>query len=483
MIFVILVAAVLFRIIALNQSLWLDEAININNAIALDFKTLILNYSLGDFHPPLYHAILKGWIIISEPLTRFIDSEAVFRIPSIIFGVLTVFVTYLIAKKLYEKKTALIAATLMATAPLHIYYSQEARMYALAAFLASASVYFFISLVKKDTLGNWVGFMISTTLMLYSDYLPYLLLPTYVLFLFINRKRIPPGTLKSFVPAYVLVFILLIPWLLIFPDQIKGGLSAASSTPAWAKVVGSTDAKSFVITFVKFTIGRISHDNNLIYALIFAPVALYISFLSALSILRQTSARSFLWFWFAVPIIAAFVLSFFIPVFAYFRLLFVLPALYIILASAINIVNWPKLTRILLLLALAINMTAATIYFTNPKFHREHWKEAVSFVSANSSPTSVALFEAGSSMAPFDFYNNGQIEAKGAINGLNAKPEEVEVKVKEATKGKTKVFLFQYLTQITDPQGLVFKELSRQGFVNTGTKDFSGVGFVYVFEK
>ena len=51
------------------------------------------------------------------------------------------------------------------------------------------------------------------------------------------------------------------------------------------------------------------------------------------------------------------------------------------------------------------------------------------------------------------------------------------------TQDTNKVFLFQYLSQITDPEGFVFSELSKKGFANVHTKDFDGVGFVYEFAR
>src|SRR3990167_3456876 len=188
MILFIILIGFLLRLVNLDQSLWLDEAININFVKSLSFKELILNYSLSDLPPPLFHVLLKSWISL------FGSSEIAIRFPSIIFGVGTVFITYLIGKKLFETKTALIASTLIATAPLHIYYSQEARMYMMAAFLASLSCYFFITILEKDSLISWFGFVTSTTLMLYSDYLPYVLIPLFVFYLFINRRNITKGT-------------------------------------------------------------------------------------------------------------------------------------------------------------------------------------------------------------------------------------------------------------------------------------------------
>src|SRR3972149_8754481 len=357
MIFIILLIALVIRFISLNQSLWLDEAINVNAARALEFKSLFFDYSLSDFHPPLYHLILRGWILL------FGSSEISVRLPSVILGVATVFITYLIGKKLFENKTALIGATLLATSPLHIYYSQEARMYMLAAFLTSLSVYFFISILKKDNLWVWFGFVISTTLMLYTDYLPYLLIPVYLLYLLIARRKIALTTLKSFIPAFILILILITPWLIILPKQLQVGLFAKAASPAWAQVVGSPSLKNLAVTFVKFTIGRIAYDNNLVYALLFTPAALFVIFLFLLSLLRMSYQRFFLWFWFFGPVLAGFVISYFIPVFAYFRFIFVLGAYYLIWAMAINTINWIPLVRVLLSCALIINLASSTFYF------------------------------------------------------------------------------------------------------------------------
>ena len=475
MIIIIIIVALILRVINLDQSLWLDEAINVNNATNLDYKTLTLNYSLGDFHPPLFHVVLKTWILL------FGNSEIAVRSPSIIFAIFSILLVYLIAKKLYDKKTALIAATLLATAPLHIYYSQEARMYMLAAFLVSLSVYFFISLIKSDKIIYWIGFIASTSLMLYSDYLPYLMIPTYLLFIFLNRKKIAKSTLVSFIPASLVILILLIPWLTLFPEQLKTGLSASSASPAWTQVVGAASFKNFFLTFAKFTIGRISLDNNLTYALLFAPVAMYVVLLFLLSLFRMSKNRSFIFLWFFTPIVLGFAISFLIPVYAYFRFIFVLPAFYLIWASAINTVNWALPIRILLTLALIVNISSSIIYFVNPRFHREHWREATTYVKKESTNKTLILFESSLPFAPFDYYNRESLDAKGAFKSFSATQKEVDLTLENLVQNNDKIFLFQYLSGITDPQGLVFKKLTNLGYENISTKDFPGVGFVYEF--
>src|SRR5688572_2524708 len=108
MIFFILTVALILRLINLDQSLWLDEAINVLAAKNLPFWHYVTGYSIGDFHPPGYFVILWVWGHI------FGFSEISVRMPSVLMGVGTVFITFLLAKDLFSKKIALIAAFLLA---------------------------------------------------------------------------------------------------------------------------------------------------------------------------------------------------------------------------------------------------------------------------------------------------------------------------------------------------------------------------------
>ena len=108
---------------------------------------------------------------------------------------------------------------------------------------------------------------------------------------------------------------------------------------------------------------------------------------------------------------------------------------------------------------------------------------ATSYVIGNSTAKSIILFESPYTFAPFDYYAKGKINGAGALDSFNADQSKVKEKVTFLTRDKNHVFLFQYLSQITDPQGLVFKELTNLGFSNLKTKDFEGVGFIYEFRR
>ena len=127
---VILLVATGLRFYRLHaQSFWNDEG---NTARLVERPVpLIIEGAAGDIHPPGYYLLLHVWRAFTG------DSEFALRAFSALCGVLTVAVTAAVGQRVGGRRTALGAALLVAVHPLAIYYSQEARMYALLG-LASA---------------------------------------------------------------------------------------------------------------------------------------------------------------------------------------------------------------------------------------------------------------------------------------------------------------------------------------------------------
>src|SRR3989338_2066633 len=144
MIWGILGLGIILRLISLNQSLWLDEAINVMAAKSFSLPGMVTQYAVADFHPPGWFAVLWFWGKL------FGYSEISVRLPSVIFGVVTIYITYLLGKKLVSKNLGLLAALLIAINPLHIYYSQEARMYSMAVLAVVVNIFILIKLIHKE---------------------------------------------------------------------------------------------------------------------------------------------------------------------------------------------------------------------------------------------------------------------------------------------------------------------------------------------
>lgn len=471
MIWPILITGLILRLISLNQSLWLDEAINVLAAKNYSLINLLTQYARADFHPPGYFFLLWVW----GRLFNF--SEVSMRMPSVIFGVLTIWLIYLIGGKLVSKSFGLIAALLLAINPLHIYYSQEARMYAFAAFAVSLNFFLFIKLLKKENI-NYLFLSLSNFLILVSDYVAYLVIPAQLVFLLLKRQNqvLKKWSISIFISGFIGMF-----WLPIFLIQLNIGLLGSSNVPAWKMVVGSFGLKPISLTFVKFIIGRISYPDFLIYAAIFLPIGTFFALLIFRGVkFSNIFTRNLLLIWLIIPIILASLISLVIPVYSYFRLLFILPSF--ILLISFGIFSFKSNIKYILELVVLIELVCSAIYLFNPSFQREDWRGLVNFLKTKSNNSEI-LFESSGSFLPFDYYANNQLKAIGALKKFPAKNQDDLIDLETDLKGLNEIYLINYFVEIADPNRLVQKELNDLNYKQVDIENFNGVGFVYHYVK
>ncbi len=129
-----------------EQSLWADEG----NSAALAARSLarITHDVAADIHPPLYYWLLHLW-------TRLLGtSEAELRSLSALAGVALVYVIYRMGRRLRGEQVGLTAALVAALNPFLIYYSQEARMYALLGLWSGLALYGFTLYVLHEGAGR-----------------------------------------------------------------------------------------------------------------------------------------------------------------------------------------------------------------------------------------------------------------------------------------------------------------------------------------
>ena len=125
------------------QSFWNDEG---NTARLVERPVaLIIEGAAGDIHPPGYYLLLHVWRAFTG------DSEFALRAFSALCGVLTVAVAAAVAQYIGGRRTALAASLLVAVHPLSVYYSQEARMYALLGLVSALTLLFGIKLKVESS--------------------------------------------------------------------------------------------------------------------------------------------------------------------------------------------------------------------------------------------------------------------------------------------------------------------------------------------
>lgn len=465
----ILLVSIVVRLISLDQSLWLDEAINVVYARSNDFLWFVTKYPIGDFHPSGWFATLWIWGNI------FGWSEIAVRMPSVIFGVLTILFTYLIGKELFSKKIGLLGALMLCFAPLHIYYSQEARMYSLSAFAVIFSFYSLTLFVNKKKLG-WLYFLISTVLVLYSDYVAYFIFSVQLIYVIIYYKNF----LKNYLFVFAVALIFYIPWLLIFPQQILNGQQTALVIPGWKEVVGGSSFKDLILLGTKTLVGRISFYNNFLYFIFVMLLAapFLFSLTKTREVINKNTILLLLWCVF-IPVIV-WIFSFFIPIFSYFRLIYILPAFYIFIALLLNKFS-SKLRILMIILVILSEIIASSLYLFISDYQRENWKEA-SFI-AQGQNNAVVIFEDNEMLTPFIYYNKG---INNAYPGLTNKPAKslgdvIDFQLKP--ENLSKVYLFDYLVEINDPQKIIEKKLINSGYQKVQQFNYRGVGLVTLYEN
>lgn len=471
MIWLILLIGLILRITSLNQSFWLDEAINVLAAKNYSFLGMITEYARADFHPP-------GWFMLLWFWTKFFGySEIAVRIPSIIFGLLTIYIVYLIGQKLHSKNLGLFSALILAINPLHIYYSQEARMYAMATLAVSINIFLFIKLLKGDKV-NYFSLILINFLILMSDYVAYFIFPAQFIFLLFFKRR---EILKRWLLALVSAAALSIWWIPIFLSQLDIGSIASAKLPAWKLIVGGFDYKTVPLTFIKFIIGRISYSDKLIYAVVLLPISALFLFLLWRGIkFIKGFGRSLILCWIFIPVLLATFASMIIPIYSYFRLLFILPGFLILIPLGILSFK-SKIKYGFLVVVLLIELFSALIYLLKPLYQREDWRGLVNFLKPKEN--AVVLFESSDTLPPFDYYAKGQINTRGGLRNFPARNSNDVIDLENLSQNSKEIYLVDYLVEIADPSRLIAKKLDELNYKIVETKNFNGVGFIYHYVK
>ena len=127
---IVLVASALRLPTLGTQSLWFDEAATWSQ-VEGTLGDLFIRTS-ADNYPPLYNIL--AWLAVQV----LGDAEWVLRLPAALLAVANVPLLYLLGRRIAGPSAGLLAAALLALSAYHVWYSQEARMYSLLAFAATA---------------------------------------------------------------------------------------------------------------------------------------------------------------------------------------------------------------------------------------------------------------------------------------------------------------------------------------------------------
>ena len=248
----ILVLAFFLRFYKLGEvpiSLDWDENSNAYNAYSI-LKTgrdqysnflPLTNRSFDDYKPPLYMYLNIPSVVIFG-LTPFAA-----RLPSAIFGFLTVPLVYLLTKKLFEKENiALLAAFFLAISPWHLQFSRVGFEANVGLFFAVAAATFLLyALFSKQENGNlkksflWAISAIFFGISLYSYHAQRVFLPIlFLTFAIIWRREIFSQHKNNLVIFLFICTLFTYPLILSLPKEV---ITQRFATTTQASIVKDLD--------------------------------------------------------------------------------------------------------------------------------------------------------------------------------------------------------------------------------------------------
>lgn len=145
-----------------HKGLWGDEIFQVRQALRPLAAILTRSET-----PELYDDFFLQFVLL-----HFVGlvgtNEFWMRLPSVLFSVLALPVTFLLGRAWFGRTAGMVAMLLMAVAPFQIWYAQETRMYAAETFYTALSFYCFSSFRKRPGVWLWAGLTLANTLGLYN---------------------------------------------------------------------------------------------------------------------------------------------------------------------------------------------------------------------------------------------------------------------------------------------------------------------------
>jgi mannosyltransferase len=200
------------------QSFWYDEAFTPVRVLHAGLGATLHSVVHTENSPPLWY--LLAWVDVR----LFGDGELALRLPSALAGIATVGVAWAIGRELAGERCALACAALVAVNPLFVWYSQEARVYALFALTSAVAMLCCLRLWRQPSRGRVAAFALSGSVALLSHYFAAFLLLGMAVWLLRDRRR----------PALGAVAVLALVGLALLPLIVAQGGHGTQWIGRWA---------------------------------------------------------------------------------------------------------------------------------------------------------------------------------------------------------------------------------------------------------
>ena len=334
----------------------------------------------------------------------FGKNEFAVRTPSVIVGIMTIFLIYIVGKFLFNQRVGLFAAFFLSLSSLHLEYSQEARYYVYAVFFTLASLFSLHKAIREKKKKYWVIFAISVLLSIVSHLSTLIFISILIFFVFIFSAKelltkIHDLQSKKKVAS---VFVVGILFLIIILTYLKGYNSLFRAIK-----LNFSDSLFFL---VNYTLEKLSGGGG--WVLVF-----YLLFSSLGILLGLKKYRKEIFLLAALLFVPPLILFFARPEGYSFHIryvLYILPIYLLIIAFGIDAIS-RMLTRTysLILVLFILGTFGITSVKSIESFYRkpqEDWRGLGKFLEASLRPGDVLVVESKYRRMTVDYYYDTKIE-------------------------------------------------------------------------
>jgi mannosyltransferase len=313
-------AAVRFLCLACKP-FWFDECFSIEVA-RIDWRNFLHLLWWREANMSLYYVLLRIWL-------HFGQNPFFIRSMSAVIAAASIPAIYWLARLLYDRRVALIAAALFAFNAYDVRYAQEVRSYSLFVLLATLSSGFLIAWLQHPTRRNWRGYVLMSIMAVYAHFYALLLIAVHGLALYrlggtpFGGNQNEPALRSAIRRAWITISIAFLP-LLIFVAKTGAG------PIKWIHRPGLADLLQFY--------EHLAGGSSWILLALIAAACVAAIFPFGRSILGRAQSweiwrSQFLVIWLIFPPLLTALLSLARPVFLGRYMIFCLPA-FLILAAA-----------------------------------------------------------------------------------------------------------------------------------------------------
>ena len=485
-----------------EESFWIDESATVYTTQQKAFEIINDIYSTTRHAPeyfeyggtpPLYFVLANYW-------TQAVGlSEVKLRLLSVLFGILSIYIIYLIGKILFDYKVGLVSAFILSINYLHINYSQEARTYSLGVLLALLTVYFLISALKTQKTRHWIAYIVSSALLLYTHYFASLIVIFEYLFLLLFWKSYKESV-KKMVISGIGISILYLPWIPALIRQIslsKGNLMGLGENVAYDFMRifvmynswFSPDLETRIaLRSIYHSLGDYASSNifqvtmigwlTILSVLLITALLGWAFITSILSGERKITSGfkdknyAFLLLWLAIPLGIPIIVTLLfpsIPLFGFVQYtIFSSPAYYLLASTGIL-----KSKKYGILLGLLMILSIAPLYSYYSNFDKHQWREVANYLDYNREVGDFVVVSKDNHILSLSYYYN-DIEGVVGVKNLD------EFQSEESNKN---TFWLVYSSEKYGEQKREIKKYMDNNYKLANKVEFSGVKIFRYYKK